>query len=215
MPNKTSSLRHATILITYLFVVWGFYRFLIRFPDVVEELFIKPAFWLTPTLFFLYRENLGLKSIGLTLKRFFPTLYLVIGLGCLFAAEGILVNYLKYGQLQFNANLGDNPFVYSLGLSFVTALTEEITFRGYIFSRLWNGLKNEWAANAITSVSWAAIHVPIAAFVWKLDAFALVTYLILILLYGFGAAFLYARTKNVLACTLLHVFWQWPIILFR
>jgi len=105
--------------------------------------------------------------------------------------------------------------VTSLGLSFATALSEEVAFRGYLFNRVWYVLKNEWSANLITSVLWAAVHVPITFFVWKLDASAAGLYLLLTAIFGVGSAFVFARTKNIFSSILLHVLWEWPIILFR
>lgn len=215
MPNKTTALKHATILTAYLLIVWGLYRFLIQFPPEVEELFIKPIVWLTPMLFLLHKEKLGLKSIGVHSSNLFSTMYFAFALGAVFAIEGFFINYLKYGQLQFNANIGTDPFFFTLGLSFVTAISEELVFRGFIFGRVLHALKNEWTANIISNIAWSLIHLPIAIFVWKMGVFPLLIYMLLTFFYGFGASFIFARTKNILGSILLHVFWEWPIILFR
>jgi len=76
-------------------------------------------------------------------------------------------------------------------------------------------LGKEWTANLITSVVWAVIHVPVTVFVWKFDLYSSVVYLLLVTLFGVGSAWVFARTKNVTSSILLHVLWQWPIILFR
>ena len=49
--SQTKLIKHATILVTYLLVVWGFYRFLFKMPEEVEELLIKPIIWLLPVFF--------------------------------------------------------------------------------------------------------------------------------------------------------------------
>jgi len=215
MPGKTVLIKHSTILAVYLLIVWGFYRFLFQLPEEIEELFIKPVIWLVPVIILLNKEKLGLSSLGFTLKNLFPSIYLALGLGAVFVAEALVINYVKYGGISFGANIGNLPFATSLGLSFATAFSEETAFRGYLFNRVWYVLKSEWTANILTSVVWALIHVPVTFFVWKLDASAAILYLILTTIFGMGSAFVFARTRNIFSSIFLHVLWEWPIILFR
>ncbi len=208
--------KRAIYLAVYLLIVWGFYRFLFQLPETVEEIFIKPIVWLIPVFILLKKEGEGLSSIGISYKNLFPAVYYALGLGMFFVLEALIINFIKYGgEFNLNANIGSLPFITSLGLSFITAFSEEITFRGYIFTRVLKFLKNEWGANLLTSVFWALIHVPITFFVWKLDISAALVYLFLTTLFGIGSAFVYARTKNIVSPILLHVLWQWPIVLFR
>lgn len=213
--SKTKLLKNVTIYSAYLVIIWGFYRFLFQFPDQVEELVVKPILWLIPIIFLINKEGLGLSSVGLTLKNFFPAVYLSLGLGAVFVLEAVGANFLKYGSVNFAANLGNLPFATTLGLSFATAFSEETAFRGYIFNRLWFVMKGEFMANLVTTLVWTVIHVPIAFFVWKLDFAAGILYLVLTAIFGAGSAFVFARTKNVWGSILLHVLWEWPIILFR
>lgn len=215
MINKTTAIKNATILAAYLFIFWGFYRLIFKLPDEVEELFLKPLIWLVPLVFLLKKEKLGISSLGITLKNLFPAIYFSLGLGAIFALEAIILNFAKYGSFVFAANIGDKFILSSIGLSFVTAFSEEISFRGYIFNRVWKALGNEWIANLTTSAVWGLIHIPVAVFVWKLDFSAAIVYLLLTTLFGIGSAFVFARTKNVFGSILLHVLWEWPIILFR
>lgn len=215
LPSKTVIIKHSTVFSVYLLIVWGFYRFLFQLPEEVEELFIKPVVWLLPVLYFVRLEKLSFSSLGFTFKNLFPAIYLSLGLGAIFVIEALLVNVLKYGGLNFGANIGDLPFLTSLGLSFATAFSEETAFRGYLFNRMWFVLGNEWAANLLTSLVWAGIHVPITFFVWKLSLTSALLYLVLTTIFGMGSAFVFARTKNIAGSILLHVLWEWPIILFR
>lgn len=217
MPKKVSTIKNVTILFTYLLLVWGFYRVLVRLPEEIEELVIKPAIWLIPTFFFsLVLEKENLESLGITFKNLFPAIYFSIALGALFGVVAMILNFVKYGgTFNFGANLGNLPLLSSVGISFATAFSEEITFRGYIFDRLWKALDNEITANIITSVLWTIIHIPVTIFVTKLSLPAALVYLSLTCIYSIGAGFVYARTKNVFAPIFLHVLWEWPIILFR
>lgn len=210
------SFKYAVGLSVYLLIIWGFYRFLFQLPETIEELFIKPVVWLLPVIYLIKKERESIASLGITLKNLFPAVYYALGLGAFFVMEALVINFVKYGgKFNLGANIGELPFLTSLGLSFATAISEELTFRGYVFTRVFAFLKNEIYANLLTSLFWALIHVPITFFVWKLDLSAALIYLFLTTLFGVGSAFVYARTKNILSPILLHVLWQWPIILFR
>jgi membrane protease YdiL (CAAX protease family) len=213
--SKEQAIKHATIIASYLLIVWGFYRFLFKFPDEIEELVSKPIIWLIPVFFALKVEKQNLASIGITFKNLFPSIYFVLGLGALFVIEGVILNYLKHGGLNFGANIGDSLLLIPLGLSFATALTEEVTFRGYIFTRIWKALGSEWWANLLTTAIWTMIHIPWLIFGLKLGLGAAVINLIVIAAFGVGSAFLFAKTGNIFSSILLHVLWSWPIILFR
>ncbi|MGB6881801.1 MAG: CPBP family intramembrane glutamic endopeptidase [Microgenomates group bacterium] len=215
MPTKETAIKHSTILAAYLLVVWGFYRFIFRLPEEIEELIIKPIVWLLPVFYLVRKEKGSLSSIGLTTKKLFPAIYFVLALGAVFAIEAIIINFVKHGGFDFSENIGEKALLSSLGLSFATAFSEEISFRGYLFNRVWKALGKEWTANIATSVVWALIHVPVAFFVWKLSISSALIYLFLTTLFGMGSAFVFARTRNVFASVFLHVLWQWPIILFR
>jgi membrane protease YdiL (CAAX protease family) len=216
MSSKTE-LKRVTLLYTFIFLVWGFYRYLFRLPDEIEELVLKPIIWLGPVVFLLWREKKSLDSIGWSAKNLFKSLYLGIGLGMLFALEGLLTNWLKYRSFSF-VNLqyqSLSVLLVAMGISLATAISEESAFRGYIFNRLWQILKSEWAANLISSFGWALVHLPITYFVLHYSFEQMTTYLVLIFIFGVASALVFARTKTITASILLHVFWAWPIILFR
>lgn len=213
--SKETQIKNLTIYAAYLLIIWGLYRLLIKFPDEVEELVIKPIIWLLPIGYILKREKNNLASIGVTLQNLFPSVYFVLGLGAVFVIEAVIFNYVKHGGLDFGANLGSSPFLISLGLSFATAFSEEITFRGYLFNRLWRLTNNEWLANGVSSLFWILIHLPVTIFIWKLSFLQAAIYLFITGLFGMGSAFIFARTGNVFSSIVLHVLWEWPIILFR
>jgi membrane protease YdiL (CAAX protease family) len=215
MSKKEAAIKHTTILAAYLLIVWGFYRLLFKLPEEIEELIIKPIIWLLPVIYLVRKEGGNLSSVGITTKKLFPAIYFTLALGAVFAIEAVFINFVKYDGFEFAANIGEKALLTSLGISFVTAFSEEVSFRGYLFNRVWGALDNEWLANIITSVVWALVHVPIAIFVWKLSLTSALIYLFLTALFGVGSAFVFARTRNIFSSILLHILWQWPIILFR
>ena len=104
MPKKEIALKNATIISVYLLIVWGFYRFLFKLPEELEELVIKPILWLGPVFYFLKKELKGLPSIGITSKNLFPAIYYALFLGVIFAIEGVLINIVKHKTINFDAN---------------------------------------------------------------------------------------------------------------
>lgn len=215
LPTKVSFIKHSAILSAYLLIVWGFYRVLFKLPDEIEEVFIKPLVWLIPVFYFTNKEKLNLGSLGITFKNFFPSVYLALGLGSIFVIEALISNFVKYNGFNFAANIGSTALLPALGVSLATAISEEISFRGFLFNRLWSALGKESLANFITTIIWTLIHIPVTIFIMKLDLTASIVYLLLVFIFGFGSSYIFAKTKNVSSSILLHLLWEWPIILFR
>lgn len=213
--KETGLTKNVALYSTYLLLVWGAYRAFVSLPENIEELLVKPLIWLVPVALLLRKEKVGAGSLGLTFKNLFPAIYFSLALGAFFVMEAVLINFVKHGGLNFGSYIGEGAFFSSLFLSFATATVEETSFRGYIFSRLWLVTKKEWVATLLTSLLWGLIHVPVVIFVWKLSFSAGLTYLILTTIFGIGSAFVFARTRNIFSSILLHVLWEWPIILFR
>jgi len=215
MSKKDLTVRYAFIFSAYLFLIWGAYRFLSPFSEVADELLIKPVLWLLPIVYLLKKEKANISSLGVTTKKLFHSIYLSFALGVGFATEGILVHVLKYGGIHFASNIGGYSIWIGFFLSFVTAFVEEITFRGYLFTRILKAEGDEWKANLITSFIWTIVHAPIAIFVFNLNLVNSFLYLILVGIFGVGSAFVFARTKNIASSVILHLLWSWPIVLFR
>jgi membrane protease YdiL (CAAX protease family) len=212
------SIRHVLALFSFIFVAWGLYRY---FPEItplwVEELILKPLLWVVPTLWLVKKiEGESWASLGLVKKNLKPSIYWGIGLGFVFALEGLLTNIFKYRGLNL-VTLDYSPlaFLGLMAISFVTAFSEELVFRGYIFTRLSRILKNEWLAVFISAIFFALIYLPVVVFVLSYQPVVMLAYLLFVFIYGFASAFVFARTGNLMASILLHIFWSWPIILFR
>jgi membrane protease YdiL (CAAX protease family) len=200
----------------FLLIVWGFYRFLFRLPASLEELVLKPIVWLGP-LFWLvvYRERRPFfLSLGLVGKNIARSLYLGIGLGVLFSLSGLVLNFLKYGELNL-LKISPADFWPGLLLSLATALVEETVFRGYILNRLFEILRDEWTALFISSLAFVLIHLPMTIFGLHYNLAQVYVYGVLVFFYSLGSGVLFLRTGTTWASVLMHLFWTWPIILFR
>jgi len=212
------SLKHVFALFSFIFIIWSFYRYLPQIlPLWAEELILKPLVWLLPAFWLVRKiERQPLSSLGLTKKRLFPSLYWGIGLGLVFALEGLLTNIVKYKGLNLiSLGYSSATFLGLLAISLVTAFTEETVFRGYLFHRLWQIWQKEWLANIVSSFLFVLIHLPIGVFVLGYNPMVMLAYLFFVFIFAFGSAFVFGRTQNLLASILLHVFWSWPIVLFR
>jgi len=211
-------LKHVLALFSFIFVIWAVYRY---FPGVLsaeaEELLLKPIVWLIPTFWLVFKvEKKGLGSLSITKRNLFPSVYWGLGLGMVFALEGLLTNVFKYRGLNLaTAGLQADDFLRLFAISLVTAFCEETVFRGYIFNRLWKIWKNEWRANVVSALLFVVIHLPIGVFSLGYTPGVMVVYLTFIFIYGFGAAFVLARSGNLVSPVILHALWSWPIVLFR
>lgn len=218
LQREEFSPKHVFSLFSFIFVVWAVYRY---FPEILptwaEELILKPIIWLVPTFWMVtFVEKKPLSSLGFLSANLFPSLYWGIGLGMVFALEGLMTNILKYGGLWISpAQYSPLPFLGAIFLSFVTALSEETVFRGYIFNRFWQIWKNEWLANFVASLLFIVIHLPVGVFVLGYTPIVMLVYLFLVFVFAVGSGFVFARTGNIVSSILLHVFWSWPIILFK
>lgn len=216
VPSSPASLKHLLGVYLFILVAWGFYRLLFRLPPDIEEILLKPLIWLSPLIYVLYKENASLATLGWNTKNLFHSLYLALGLGIIFALEGLVINYLKYGSFDF-ASIWSVPqsFYHAILLSLISAISEETVFRGYLFNRLWHLSRNEIGANFVTSLAWTIIHLPVAVLITKYPFDQLIIYLFLVFIFGIGSSVLFARSKNIVFPVLLHVLWSWPILLFR
>lgn len=213
---QKKSLIYARNYSAFIVVTWSLYRvFYGTLPEDFEEIILKPLIWIGPIFYLLSLEGKGFKSLGYHFKNLFNCIYFILALGAGFALLGLIVNVIKYSGPSFSARFGDYGFITSFFLSTITAVTEETVFRGYLFTRFWKGLGNEFRAALATTFVWTLVHVPIVLTLGLTYPLGIALYLVLIALYGFGACFVYARTRNIASSILLHLLWEWPILLFR
>ncbi len=212
--KKKVNMTTPVVYFLYLLIVWSLYRVNFKFSDVIEELYVKPIIWLLPFLYILPKGKIKLSELGITLKNLFPSVYLSIALGVGFAFLGLISNIAKYRGIDFEANIGPLFVGSSILLSFATAATEELVFRGYLLGAFIKRYK-EGLSTVIIALLWTGIHAPISYFVWGMNGTQIAVYLGLTFIYGLGASILFLKTKNIAAPIFLHVLWEWPIVLFR
>lgn len=199
----------------YLLIVWSIYRFLFHQTEIVDEVLVKPVIWLLPLfLVFLPQSRLSLKDLGIKREGLSTALFLSLGLGFVFLLVSLYTNYQKYGHWEFLASAGTDNLWTLILLILATSITEELVFRGYLFSAL-KQILHSWLAGSLAVLFWVIIHIPVTFFFLNLATADALVYLVLTALYGVGALTVYVVTGNLLAPILIHLMWSIPIILFR
>jgi len=212
---KEKTVKRVCSLYVFIFILWGFYRFLFLFPEEVEELFFKPLVWLLPTFYLVLKDKEGLSSLGFSSKNLLKSIFLGLLLGIFFVFEGLLAYFLKSYSFSFiKFDLSFKVFAFSLFLSLATAFSEETVFRGYIFSRLCRILNSKWQANFVSSLGWSLVHLPITIFVFHFTFLEVIAFLVLTFVFGLAASFVFSKTQNLVGPLILHVLWALPNTLF-
>ncbi|MBI2617763.1 CPBP family intramembrane metalloprotease [Candidatus Gottesmanbacteria bacterium] len=213
--------KHEIFLVWFgIFLIWSLFRASFVFPEWVDELLVKPLVFVVPVLIVVhFIEKRGIGSLGLVQKpaAFLQDLYLGVAIGALFAIEGMVANYLKYGTVSFGPILavkltgGLGTF---LVLNFFTSVWEEILGRGYLYKRMNEFSKNQFWAAVSSSFLFLLLHIPIVFTRLHLTGVALVVYPISILLLGITNSYLYSFRKSLTLPILVHTFWNLTVALF-
>ncbi len=217
MVKKTNTLEPVFQLWGWILLAWSLYRYFLKLPEWVDEFIAKPLVFVAPVLWYvLKKEKKRLESIGLTMKNFFPSLYTGIGLGFLFALEGIVANAIKYGHINIVpiAALQQYGLVTLLVLSVATAFSEEVLNRGFLFNRILEKKKSLPYAVFVSTLLFVLLHVPILVTSLKLQGMTLVLFFVTDIILGVATSMLFYRFRSLVAPILVHVFWNMTVALY-
>lgn len=216
-PVASSSLEPVYQLWGWILLVWSLYRYFFKLPEAVDEFVAKPLVFVVPVLWYvLKKEKRNLESLGLTGKKFFTSLYIGLGFGFVFALEGIVSNFIKYGKIQINpiAALDQYGLGLLLVLSFATAFSEELLNRGFLFKRIMEKTKSLPYAALLSTVLFTLLHVPILVTSLKLHGVTLVLFFVTDFILGLANSMLFYSTGGLLAPILVHIFWNMTVALY-
>lgn len=186
----TKNLRRLLIYYLYLLIAWGMFRYFVRLPEVVTELWFKPMIWLVP----LYWWHLALKGEP---KLFAGRPWSALG-------WGLFGGLIYFVALRLLTNSGLSLDLDRIGIAGVTAVVEELTFAGVVLSILVKETKREGMSLALTGLAFAAIHLPRQIFVFGLSPTVLVGAFSLAFFVGLINGFLRLRSNNVLSAIIAH-----------
>jgi membrane protease YdiL (CAAX protease family) len=201
----------------WVLLVWSLYRYFIKLSEPVDEFIFKPLIYLSPVIWFVLKnEKRKIESLGLTTKNIFRSLYIGIGFGAAFAAEGILANILKNGTLVINPIQSVQQ--YGMGMllfiSIATAISEEVLNRGFLFNRLREKTQNLPYAVIISTVLFILLHVPILVSMLNLQGPVLIVYFVSNIILSVVNCMLYENTGSLAAPILVHLFWNMTVALY-
>lgn len=202
-----------------IFLVWSFYRAYAKMPEWFDELIVKPAVFVVPVLYILFRERKNILELGFKtgLREIIGDLYIGVVVGIIFALEGLAANYFKYGRFVFipitavAASGGVVPF---LIINVATSLWEEILGRGYLYQKLIQASRNQLWAAVSSSFLFLLLHVPIMFTKSNLTGKSFIIYPLSILFLGITNCYLFTLRKSLTLPILLHTFWNMTVALY-
>jgi len=139
----------------YLLICWGVFRYFVRLPEVIEELWFKPVIWLVPL--FWWQLSMGTNKIKMfgSGPGFSSLLGVMMGI-----VYFVLIRRLDLSGIKFDINL--------IGMVLATAVTEELVFSGFAAGYLEKIQEGKAVNLLIIGLMVAIIKVPILLFVYRL-----------------------------------------------
>lgn len=202
----------------YLFSSWSFYRLLTNFSEPIDEFIFKPVVWVLPIfiLVVMYERRSISKSLGLDFSDVRQDAIFGGTMALLVYGFIIAIIYFKFGFLHFNPlNLNGWGMATFLFTSLATAITEEITFRGFILTRLADSFKSKRLANIITTIIFLVIHLPIYTFTHALNTVEIVNVMLLSGIISLVDGYLFYRRKGITAPIASHAVWNFVAVIIR
>lgn len=193
-------------------VLWFIYRYLLNFPETIDELLAKPIiFVLVPTMVMGLKMLPGFEKW----KTFFTDLTIGVFMGFVFAVVSVIANKLKYGELSFYPTIPMMGFgiISYLVLSIFTSFSEEVLGRGIFFANLRKEL-GLIDASAVASMLSLSLYLPILFIRIKPDPSTLIVFLISSFVLSVINSILYSIRGNIVLPILLHAFWNMSVVLY-
>ena len=203
-------MKRSLLLFLVVFVGWTIYRYFANYSEFVDELLFKPMLYLLPTLLFIkIVDQKKFTSLGFQKNGNLCSIAWGIGFGLFLIAYNTFIQSLKSGlDLHFLISLLSISSLPLLLMSFATAISEEVLFRGYIFRHLLNDRVNVFASIAVSSFLFALMHLP--RLLWSLNySFNLIVMeMVLYLLLGVANCCVFLKTKNLTSSVAAHTLWN-------
>jgi len=200
----------------WILLAWMLYRYFFKLPEWADEFIFKPIVFLGPVFWYVFKkEKKTPASIGLTWKKFFPSLYMGLGFGLIFAVEGVLTHVLKYGTTDFYQVSAFNKYGYGLMIiSLATAFSEETLTRGFLFNRLHIKTRKFFVSAVVGAMLFLCLHVPILVTSNKLQGMTLILFFATDIILSFANSMLFVMTGSIVSPVLVHLFWNMTVALY-
>lgn len=177
----------------YLFLVWGGFRYFVRLPDVIEELWFKPVIWLAPL--FWWNLSLGTaKKVKMFGSKWAPSIILGLIVGVFYFV------LLRKGNLSFPMVTLD-----TLGVILATAIVEELTLSGFVAGYLDLIKKGSVWNIFLVGLMGALLRIPILLFVYGVGGMELLGVLLFAASSGMVNAWIRLKTGNVVGSVVARI----------
>jgi membrane protease YdiL (CAAX protease family) len=194
-------------------ILWSIFRSSIPLPVWFSELIAKPLIFILPVYWFVSKNEkmghfwakIGFPKKGLV-KELLLTLLLmvlIIGFGflSLLTSQGVKIVFINQIDLSHWGSL--------LGLAFLSAFSEEIVGRGFLFNYLLKYSKSFMLSLFVSSTLFFVLYLP-GALTLNMGGMDLVLNLLLNFMLSFVTAIAFYLRKNLLPAIGVHaiiVFW--------
>lgn len=167
----------------YLILVWGSFRYFVRLPEVIEELWFKPVLWLVP----LFWWNMALKEkIVMFGKKWGESLLWGVGAGIVYY---VILRFRDITNINIDANVA--------GIALATAVTEELVFSGFVAGYLEKLQKNRGINLVIVGLMTALLRLPILWFVYQANGREVLGVILVAMASGVINAWIRVKSGNV------------------
>lgn len=204
------------IVFSIILLFWSAYRYIFHLPVWADELIAKPLIHILPILIIVFLFERGSwESLGFPQGRVLRYLGISILMGLGLALFRIVV-LTFYGRMPAFIPMGKDGEGVILGLlsNVATGFSEEILFRGYLFTRLENATKNMWLSLVISSIFFVLIHVPIMVWGYGYGIDQGVRWGVFLLNQGLLLGLIFAYTRSLPVVIGVHAVWNAAIRFF-
>lgn len=213
MVSVLNFLKYRWISVYFLIVVfWTVYRYLFQYPEWIDEFIAKPLLQVLPvllTVFFLEKKSFG--TLGVSAKK--PMIQLGVGLlvgGVLFV-EAFVMKQMNHAI----RTVPIDSLLLAFFVSLATGLTEELVFRGYFTSRIMEAIENVYVANAVQTLLFIVIHIPLMIFLFHYSIADMAAYSLQIGILGYIYGIVYIKQESIIPSTVAHTIWNFSNVLFK
>lgn len=199
-----------------ILIVWSFYRFKFKLPEWFDEFIAKPLIFILPVWYYITRIELKPFFSAIDLKFNEKKDYIVgIVIGLVFCTVA-LIGQLMRGQglsLFKNIQYSGGGLVLMILLPIATALSEEILSRGFVLKRLYSQSHNIYTASFYSSILFVFLHIPILFTNLNLSGNVLLFILASDFLLSLINSFIFIERKNLIVPILIHILYNFALLL--
>lgn len=201
-----------------ILIIWSIYRARFSFPELFDELIIKPLIFILPVYLYIKKVEHGsfFPSIGINKKNFLKNIVFSLTLCFVFFLTIIVLRSLKTGASLLNiiASLGNKNIFSYLPIILFTAISEELLPRGFILKRLYEESNNILKSSLTASILSLIIHIPILLTQIKITGGLLLFFLSSEFVLSMANSFIFISRKSLIPPIFIRAFYSFMLIIF-